>query len=569
MRLRLACRTRRLTTVALSLSLIGACSLAPLQIDSKAAAPVIDGFGASTLQPARANDAARMLFAQGMAQVYAFNNAEAIRAFKAALAQDPDCGLCAWGVAYQLGPDINRPKRGDLAEAKRYVDYALRHSDGASARDQALIASLALRYAHSSTVRETAPLTAELCGGAGGDRADPLDIAYADRMRELARRYPGDPDVLSIYAEAEMVATHEIWWDPVTGKPAGRIGELADQIQAALEQHPTHVGLNHYMIHAVDALPVARRAEAAADRLGALAPKSPHLLHMPSHTFGLLGRYADATRANQLAVAADAALEQELKRQNFANTKDWRGHNLHFQWYAALMEGRTELALETARTLAGRSKGDHEFGEYWRSIPMLTLLRLQRWDALLSEPMPGGERGMATVMGEMARGIALARNGRVDDARASLARLDMAAEPLLKKFATQDRTHKAVRSLTGTAQLQLRAEIALAAQQDDAALALQAQAISAAVDADDMMEPPMLASAPRQRLGAMQMQVKRHADAERTYRADLAAHPASGWALQGLSKALAAQGRQTEARAVNGELEQSWGQADRNLRAER
>lgn len=564
-----AFRVRRLAALVLSLSLIGACTTAPFILDSQATAPVIDGFGASTLQPSRANEPARKLFAQGMAQAYAFNNAEAVRAFKAALAQDPDCGLCAWGVAYQLGPDINRPTRGDLTYAKHYVDYALRHSAGASARDQALIASLALRYAHSSTARETALLTAELCGGGAAGRVDPLDAAYAERMRELVRRFPGDPDVLSIYAEAEMVATQGTWWDSATGKPAGRIGDVADLLEAALKQHPGHVGLNHYMIHAADAVPVARRAEAAADRLGALAPKSPHLLHMPSHTFGLLGRYADATRANQLAVAADAALEQDLTRQHFAGTRDWRGHNLHFQWYAALMEGRTDLALTTARTLAGRSTADHEFGEYARSVPMLTLLRLQRWDALLNEALPQGERGMAAVLGAMARGTALARLGRLDEARAAQARLDSAAEPLLKKFVGQDRYHKTIHSLAGAAQWQLRAEIALAAQDAGAAMALQAQAVTAAVDADEVNEPPMLASAPRQRLGAMQLQAGRYADAERTYRADLALHPASGWALQGLGKALAAQGKQAEARAVGGDLERSWAMADRHVRAER
>ncbi len=94
----LAARARRLSPLVLVL--IGACSMAPLQVDTAAKAPVIDGFGASTLTPSQGNAAARALFAQGMAQVYAFNGAEAQRVFKAALAQDPDCAMCAWGVAY-------------------------------------------------------------------------------------------------------------------------------------------------------------------------------------------------------------------------------------------------------------------------------------------------------------------------------------------------------------------------------------------------------------------------------------------------------------------------------------
>ena len=44
---------------------------------------------------------------------------------------------------------------------------------------------------------------------------------------------------------------------------------------------------------------------------------------------------------------------------------------------------------------------------------MLTLLQLQRWDALLAEPMPSGDKGLATVLGTMARGVAQLRSGRI------------------------------------------------------------------------------------------------------------------------------------------------------------
>ena len=120
--------------------------------------------------------------------------------------------------------------------------------------------------------RATAAIQAEICGAAGAKRADPLDIVYAERMRQLLARFPGDPDILSIYAEAELVATRADWWDRRTGQPAGRVGELADMLEQGLVLHPRHIGLNHYMIHTVDAVPVARRAEASADRLGGWLP---------------------------------------------------------------------------------------------------------------------------------------------------------------------------------------------------------------------------------------------------------------------------------------------------------
>jgi tetratricopeptide (TPR) repeat protein len=366
-----------------------------------------------------------------------------------------------------------------------------------------------------------------------------------------------------------MVATRENWWDLDTGKPAGRIGELADLVEAGLRRAPEHVGLNHYMIHVVDAIPVARRAEAAADRLGRLAPKSPHLVHMPAHTFANLGRYADATRVNQLAVAADDAMDQELLRQQFSISRDWRGHNLHFQWYGALMEGRSELALSTARTKAARAKGDHFFAEYERSLPLLTLLQLQRWDAVLAEPQPRGDQGLAIVLGNMARGMAHAHAGQLDQARKAQAALDTAAAPLLKKHRGEDFMDKLVRGFVSSAQLELRAAVAQAAGDNAAALALQTQAVAASKDIDGYSEPPMMAGAPRLRLGAMYLQAKDYAGAEAAYRTALALRPNSGWALSGLQRALRKQGKADAARDIDTQLARSWPLADQDVRAQR
>lgn len=559
---------QQLSIVALSLSFIGACTTLPFAIDGTATAPVLDGFGEVTLAPSHANPAARRLFAQGVAQAYGFNEKEAIRAFKAALAKDPDCGMCAWGVAWQMGPNINSYERGDLSEPIKYVGYAIEHSKGASARDLALIASLALRYGHQAG-RTIAPPPGEVCRspGAGADEpADPLDLAYADHMKLLAARFPADPDMLTLYAEAEMVATRGDFWDVVTGKPAGRMGELASLLEAGVARHPEHVGVNHYMIHAVDAVAVAPRALASADKLGKLAPKSPHLLHMPSHTYAQLGRYADAARVNQLAVAADEAMMLALKTQNFTDTKDWRGHNAHFQWYAGLMEGRGEFALETARAAAGRADGNHESSEYKRSLPMLTLLHLERWDALIKEPMPSGDKGLATVLGEMARGIAMARTGQSGSARLALAKLKPKADMLLAKHTSKEWGARLVQSLVGSAQAQLSAEIAFAERRTDDALKLQAEAVAAATFAD-RTEPPTLANGPLHRLGDMQLKARRFAAAEQSFRSDLAVQPLNGWALHGLAKALAAQGKTEQAQTAQRDLASSWARADSGVRA--
>jgi hypothetical protein len=175
--------------------------------DAKARAPLLEGFGRSDVDVTTRSPLARRLFNQGLLQAYAFDEVEAVRSFKAALAADPDCAMCSWGVAWQLGPTINDTGRSRVPEALQYVGWALDHLQQATPRERALVESLALRYGHPSRARETAPLAGARCGGGSDDAPDPLDVAYADRMRELADAYPQDPDVLSLYAEAQIIAT--------------------------------------------------------------------------------------------------------------------------------------------------------------------------------------------------------------------------------------------------------------------------------------------------------------------------------------------------------------------------
>ncbi len=578
--------TMRRSAAAALLTLLAACAM-PLQPDLTARAPDLPGFGKVDWAIHTKSVSAQRLFTQGVLQAYAFNEVEAVRLFKAALAQDPACAMCAWGVAWQLGPIINDTSRERVGEALRYVDHALRHAGpSAPAGELALLQALALRYDHASQARETAPLTAERCGpkssgGTGSGSEDGhdddeaphvLDVAYAARLRALVDASPSDPNLLSLYAEAEMVATRSAWWDDKTGQPGGRMGELTSRIEKLLLSHSEHIGLNHYMIHAADAAPVAQRAVPAADRLGRLAPASPHLVHMPSHIFVRVGRYGDATRVNEEAVAADLSLMAAQKAQGFENTKDWRNHDQQFLWFAALMQGRGDVALTAARDIASRAKGQHAHGEYRRSLPMLALLRLERWDALLAEPLASGDKGMAAALGHSARGVALLRSQRLADAQAvqaaqaALVNAQAGAASIAKAHPKPKGDDRMLRDMAAAATGRLRAEIASAAGRHDEALKLQAQVVKASRRADDN-EPPMLAAGARLVLGEMQLRAGRVADAEKTFRADLAAQPGSGWALAGLARSLEKQGRTDDAKGFKLQLTQAWSAVDAALAA--
>ena len=61
---------RRMCLTALSLSVIGACTILPLTVDTKATAPALDGYGDTTFVASQANEPARRRSAHGMAQAF-------------------------------------------------------------------------------------------------------------------------------------------------------------------------------------------------------------------------------------------------------------------------------------------------------------------------------------------------------------------------------------------------------------------------------------------------------------------------------------------------------------------
>ncbi len=550
-----------------ALALLTACAVAPLQPDLGAKAPVLEGFGRTDMPLTTRSDAARRPYHAGVLQAYAFNEAEAVRQFKAALAADPSCAMCVWGVAWQLGPNINAQERGDLSEARQYIDHALRQSQNASARERALIDAMATRYDVAARAGPAfMPSEADICRGARANKdANPLDIAYAERLRALVTAFPDDADILSLWAEAAMIAIKDDWYDEATGKVLPRIAEMVDRLEGLLKLMPEHIGMNHYLIHAADDVVNAARAVAAADRLATLAPGAPHLVHMPAHIYIRVGRYADAAARNESALAAEDAQDAAQKAQGFVLSKDWRGHNTHFLWYAALMQGRGDAALAAARSMAGRAKRDTVWSEYYRSLPLLTLTRLERWDAVLGEPLATGGRGMAAAISQRARGVALVRRGRLPEARAALQAAETGAATLRAAHASASKDDVSLRSVADAMLAGLRAELAAADGRTDEALTQQARAVAASKDADDG-EPPGLAAGARLALGGLQLQLGRAADAEATFRADLAALPDSGWALRGLARALAAQGKADAAAAVRSRGERAWPQADAGLK---
>jgi hypothetical protein len=73
------------------------------------AVPLYDDLGGYHYQVTTTVPLAQRYFDQGLRLYYAFNHAEAIRAFREAQRLDPQCAMCWWGEALSWGPNINLP----------------------------------------------------------------------------------------------------------------------------------------------------------------------------------------------------------------------------------------------------------------------------------------------------------------------------------------------------------------------------------------------------------------------------------------------------------------------------
>lgn len=117
-----------------------------------------------------------------------------------------------------------------------------------------------------------------------------------------------------------------------------------------MERDPGHAGALHLYVHAVEASPNPEKGVAAADTLRALLPGSGHLVHMPAHIYARVGRWHDAVTANQLAIAADDTYLAICKPGPGVYPLGYVPHNHHFLWFAATMEGASQIATSAART---------------------------------------------------------------------------------------------------------------------------------------------------------------------------------------------------------------------------
>jgi tetratricopeptide (TPR) repeat protein len=486
---------------------------------------LMDGLGTAGIVPDTTNAEARRWFDQGVRLIWAFDEVEAVRAFREAQGLAPDCAMCFWGEAWARGPTINlNPRTEELAEARAAAERAVRLSRNLPDPQKRLVRAMRERT---------------------GAR-DFRNPRYATIMERLAERYPADDAIQVIAADARMVAADDM-----------KEGALPQRLlERVLARNPEHSGAIHMYIHLTDWIERQDLAERHAERLGRVAPAASHLVHMPSHTFYGVGRYEDAAAVNVRAIAADAAFVERMRPAASDYRTGLLAHNMHFAINSALIRGDGE----TASSVAGQFRQRYLAGT---PNPRVATIASAIWFAeglhgaperVLALPDPGEERMLFRALRHYARGEALARQGDAAAVRAEARAIAaILGGPQASALGSPSREH-----LAAIARHVLEGRAAMLAGDFTAAEAAYRAAMDRQTAAQFGMDPPLWWYSTRRSLAAALIARGDHSGAKEQLLASLEAWPNDPLALLALSKAEEGLGNREAAAAALARARSGW-----------
>ena len=534
-----------LQPVSTPISMCG--SLSALWSDTIKAPPakILPGLGNLHYPITTNSPKAQEFFEQGLRLVYGFNHWEAIQAFKMATTLDPDCAMAYWGLALAFGPNLND---WNPMDRERMALEAIQKAQGKKERvsqvEKDFIDALVTRY-----------------DGKAYENRDSLNRAYSSAMVNLAQRYPNDPEVQTLCADAIMNTMPWDYWLK-DGSPKPETAEAKKILENIIKTFPNHPGAHHLYIHLVEASPTPELGLKSAQFLETAMPAAGHIVHMPAHIYVRVGQYSKSIELNQAAVKVD---EQYLSYS--ANQGMYRlmyyPHNVDFISFSSYMEGRSNLGIQTALKLAYKGSFSKVavpgFSQYLTVEPMIAYTRFGKWSDILALPDPGNDILYAQVMWRFSRGMAFIRSGYPTEAKFELNKLDS-----LNKLDTLKSIYISFNPVSSSSQIAaslLRGEILMENKKFDEAFA----AFQNAVQTEDSLrynEPPDWKLPARHYLGAALLDAGRFAEAGQVFLNDLKINRENGWSLTGLQLCYLKQGKKSDVTATAKRFGKAWKNAD-------
>lgn len=482
----------------------------------------LPGWGRYSYSISTTNDSAQFYFNQGLNMYYSYHMREATASFREAARFDPGCAMAYWGQALAMGPYYNFAHGYKMPKEVPAVLQLMNQSiSNATVKEKHLIEAMGRRYS---------PDTSDTQRGI-------LNLAYARGLRELISLYQDDQDIKAFYIDAMMLIHPWDFWNN-DGSAKEWTPELVDFCETALKANPNHPAALHYYIHLTEA---SRHPEVAlphADVLKNLLPGVAHMVHMSSHEYERNGLYAKGVEAND---KADDNLGYYSSIVKNISLNKHLPHYFAVQSYCALSGGMYKKGMSAALRCRNSVSPTYEktYDQYLYMMPVLTLVRLGKWEEILSDSIvPDARWPYAMLLYNFARGLAFVYTGHSDSATMQLLQLrSRLNDPILtiRRIPMNTPLQGA-----GIAEEILNAAILFSQKKYDTAIVR----LKNAIEIEDSLiysEPKDWLIPARQFLGAYLLKLGRPAMAEKVYREDLVWNPGNGWSLLGLCQSLEAQ----------------------------
>jgi len=367
---------------------------------------------------------------------------------------------------------------------------------------------------------------------------------YADALRKVHKRFPGDAEVASFFAESLMVLNAWNLYEYPTGRPLSQdVEEIQSVLEEALVLNPTHAGICHMYVHLCEMSNHPEKALPACEALRGDFADAGHLIHMPTHIDVLVGDYESCVEYNYSAILADEKIMRTSP--DTAGTESFYFgyivHNFHMLVYGAILGGMESIAREKAQELNFYLHEDlfvenpdlTAYLESYAALDIHTMVRFGRWKEILSVPFPRYPLLMLFRSASLhyARGLALANTGEIEMAITEANLLD---DLRLNPSAEMRILHNnSVSDLLAVDAPMLRGEIAYFSGKYDIAFDLLRQAV-ALQDNLNYDEPWGKMIPNRHPLGGLLWEQGHYEEGEQVFREDLTFHPKNPWGLVGL-----------------------------------
>src|SRR5512133_3612515 len=339
-------------------------------------------------------------FERGVALLHSFAYGDAEQAFREIATIDNKCAMAHWGIAMSFYHQLWEPwiTDDDLSRGAKELETA--RSLKGTERERGYVDALTIYYSGDARTRQ--------------QRAQ----AYAQAIAKLAAKYPKDEEAQVFYALALLATAAP------TDRTHSNQKKAADLLEPIYRAQPQHPGPVHYLIHAYDNTELAQRGTTFAREYSQVAPDAPHALHMPSHIFTRLGMWTDSVPSNQ------AARVSAHQHRDFGEEL----HAMDYLMYAYLQSARVEDATHLLRDLEAMKPGVGLFKiEYAAAaMPVRYTVEQGQWEEAAKLDAMTGALPQVRAIRHWARGIALARLGKTEDAQREVKSMESARDQLEK-----------------------------------------------------------------------------------------------------------------------------------------